>query len=451
METVTKIVPQADRRLPAVRLGPSGIDPDVVAPPLDLSQGWLGGDGAQALQMSMVMKMQKILLLALAVMASLAAGPAVADQQATVFGGDTYVAGENTTIASSVERDAFGAGSNVVLSAPVTQDAHLAGFAVQSTSDIGGNLYAFGFSVSIGGSVKGDLTAFGNTVSVHTTQPVGGNLRVAGANFTLDGQTNGSALITAETATINAPIKGDLSFFGRSLSFGPNATVSGQVLIHAPASITVPASVAPASRVTFTQLTSPEYPSQAGQTAEMVAKGFLLTLWAAALWWVLLIVGGIAFIVFGPGLVDKLETLSTTRPVRRFGLGLLALACTIGLVPAVALTVIGLLLVPFVLVGVVIACSLAYIAGAYLIALAVGRRMAPIATTGPKILVLALALVVGGVLGSIPFLGWLIGLCVATYGFGVIAALIMTGWSSDDRTRLQSPPVSPVDGKPQPV
>ena len=32
-ETVTKIVPQADRRLPAVRLGPSGIDPDVVAPP----------------------------------------------------------------------------------------------------------------------------------------------------------------------------------------------------------------------------------------------------------------------------------------------------------------------------------------------------------------------------------------------------------------------------------
>jgi len=33
-ETVTKIVPQADRRLPAVRLGPSGIDPVVVGPPL---------------------------------------------------------------------------------------------------------------------------------------------------------------------------------------------------------------------------------------------------------------------------------------------------------------------------------------------------------------------------------------------------------------------------------
>jgi len=32
-ETVTKIVPQADRRLPAVRLGPSDIDPVLSAPP----------------------------------------------------------------------------------------------------------------------------------------------------------------------------------------------------------------------------------------------------------------------------------------------------------------------------------------------------------------------------------------------------------------------------------
>ncbi|MGN6156811.1 MAG: hypothetical protein ACTHNL_01835 [Devosia sp.] len=396
--------------------------------------------------------MKTILLVALVTIASFSAGSASADQQGAVFGGDTYVAGQNTTIASSVERDAFGAGSNVVLSAPVAQDAHLAGFDVQSNSDVGGNLYAFGFSVSVGGSVRGDLTAFGNTVSVHPSQPVGGNLRVAGANVMLDSQANGSALITAETATINAPIKGDLSFFGRSLTFGPNATVDGQVLIHAPAAITVPASVAPAGRVIFTQLASPEYPSQAGQTAEMVAKGFLLTLWATTLWWVLLILVGIAFVTLASGLVGKLETLSLARPVRRFGLGLLALACTIGLVPAVALTVVGLLLVPFVLIGVAIACSLAYIAGAYLIALAVARRIAPITTVGRRILVLALALVVGGLVGSIPFLGWLIGIGIATYGFGVIAALIMTRWSSDDRTLLQSaPPVSPAGGTPQPV
>jgi hypothetical protein len=71
---------------------------------------------------------------------------------------------------------------------------------------------------------------------------------------------------------------------------------------------------------------------------------------------------------------------------------------------------------------------------------------------GRRILVLALALVVGGLVGSIPFLGWLIGIGIATYGFGVIAALIMTRWSSDDRTLLQSaPPVSPAGGTPQPV
>lgn len=397
--------------------------------------------------------MNKVLLAAItAASACLFIWPALADQQSVTFGGDTYAAGQDMTISSPVQRDAFGAGSSVVLAAPVAQDAHLAGLDVQSNSDVGGNLYAFGFSVSIGGTVKGDITAFGNTVSVHTTE-LSGNIRVAAANFTLDGAANGSVLVTAGSATVNAPIKGDLSFFGRTLTFGPNASVAGQVLVHAPASIPVPSSVAPADRVVYAQLTSPEYPTQAGQTAEMVAKGFLVTLWALAVWWVLLVVVGTGFIALIPNLVAKLEMLGAIRPARRFGLGLLALACTVGLVPVAALTVIGLLLIPFVLIVVAITCSLAYIAGAYLIALAIGRRVTTIATTARRIVVLALALVVSGALGTIPFFGWLFGVCVATYGFGVIAALIITSWSADDRDRLKTtPPASPTEGpKPLPV
>jgi len=364
--------------------------------------------------------------------------PAVADQQTFTFGGDTYAAGQSIAIASPVLRDAFEAGNTVVLSAAVGHDAHLAGFDVQSNSDVGGNLYAAGFSVSVGGTIKGDITAMGNTVSVHTTQPVSGNVRAAAANFTLDSGADGSVLVTAETATINAPIKGDFSFYGRNLVFGTNAVVAGQVLIHAPKKVEVPTSVAPADRVVFTELTSPEYPTQVGQTAEMVAKAFWTAVWAAALWWVLLLVVGAAFIALSRPLTGSLETLSAVRPVRRVGLGLLAFAAVVGLVPVAGLTVVGLLLVPFVIIFAVIACSLAYIAGVYLIGHAIGSRFTSVATTGRKVAVLALSLLLAGLLTMIPFLGWLISLGIVAYGFGVIAALIMTRWSADDRARLAS-------------
>jgi hypothetical protein len=364
--------------------------------------------------------------------------PAIADQQSFLFGGDSYAAGQTTSIAQPVARDAFEAGNTVMLSVPVAQDAHLAGFDVQSTSDIGGNLYAAGFSVSVGGTVKGDITAFGNTVSVHTTQPLSGNVRGAAASFTLDSPADGAVLITANTATINAPIKGDLSFYGQTLAFGPNAVVSGNLLIHAPKAIAVPSTVASPERVTFTELTSPEYPAQVGQTAEIVAKGFWASVWTAVAWFVLLLLVGAAFVALNPRLVASLETLAAVRPVRRFGLGILAFASVVGLVPVAAFTVVGLLLVPFVLIFVFIACSLAYLAGAYLIGNAIGGRVVPIKSTGQKIAAMAVSLVVAALLVAIPFLGWLISLVIVAYGFGVIAALVMTRWSADDGVKLSS-------------
>jgi len=153
---------------------------------------------------------------------------------------------------------------------------------------------------------------------------------------------------------------------------------------------------------------------------------------------VLLLVVGAAFIALSRPLTGSLETLSAVRPVRRVGLGLLAFAAVVGLVPVAGLTVVGLLLVPFVIIFAVIACSLAYIAGVYLIGHAIGSRFTSVATTGRKVAVLALSLLLAGLLTMIPFLGWLISLGIVAYGFGVIAALIMTRWSADDRARLAS-------------
>ena len=59
-----------------------------------------------------------------------------------------------------------------------------------------------------------------------------------------------------------------------------------------------------------------------------------------------------------------------------------------------------------------------------------------------KLIVLAVSLVVATLLVMIPFLGWLVTLLLVTFGMGVIAALVMTRWSTNDRERLAAAPAA---------
>jgi len=108
------------------------------------------------------------------------------------------------------------------------------------------------------------------------------------------------------------------------------------------------------------------------------------------------------------------------------------------------------LVVPFLIVFAIIACSLAYVTGVYLIGRAIGARFTTVATAGRKVVVLALSLILAGLLTMIPFLGWLISLGIVAYGFGVIAAMIMTHWSADDRSRLAGLQPNDASARPTP-
>ncbi len=362
--------------------------------------------------------------------------PTLADDASLSFGGDQYTAGQNAAITAPVARDAFMAGYDVKLRAPVEGDAHLAGFNVSVDADVTGDLYAAGYSVSITGAVGGDLTAGGNTISVATTTPVAGNLRLAAATVTLSSPTTGSALISAQTLTLDAAITGDLNFLGEKLVFGPKAVVTGKVLIHAPAPIEVPASVASADRVSYEKLESPDYMSEAGKTTENVVRGFWPSVWAAAIWWLTLVVVGAAFIAFMPRGVAAMEVVSGKRPLRLMGVGILGFSAVLGLIPVLAMTVVGLLLLPFAVIFAIVACSFAFLTGAYVLGVMLARRFTRVETNLHRLVVLAATLVVTALLGAIPLLGWLITLVILTFGFGVIATWL-AGRSVDRAKPLQ--------------
>ncbi len=380
-------------------------------------------------------------LLSLAVVTgALLASPlsSVADEANLTFGGDQYTAGQQAGIDAGVARDAFIAGYNVSISAPVAGDAHLAGFNLTTTAPVTGDVYSAGFSVNIGASVGGDLTAMGNTVTVQTAAPVTGNVRLAGQTVTLDSPVSGSALVTAQTLSLNAAITGDLSFIGETIVFAPGALVTGKVNIQAPKEIAVPAQVASADRVTFTQLVSPDYFGEAGRTAENVVKSFWPVFWTAVAWLAFLLVLGAAIIALAPARLRSLEAASQKRPFRTFGLGILAFASTLGLVPLAALTIVGLVTLPFVFIYIVVACSLAFLTGAYLIALRIGSAFVEIDTNLKRLGMLAIGLVGAILLGMIPVLGWLITLAIVIYGFGAFTVVTMVRWSDKDATRIRA-------------
>ena len=371
-----------------------------------------------------------IALLLLLPVASLAA------EARLTSGGDQYAAGQAASLAEAVPHDAFAAGYDVTLKAPVAGDAHLAGFNVNIDSDVTGDLYAAGATVNVRGTVGGDVTAFGSTVSLRAGQPVTGNVRLVGGSVTLDTPVSGAGIVTAQTLNLNASVAGDLEFFGENVVFGPGASVAGVVTIHARKEIPVPATVASADRVKFIQLEDTDYASEAGKTADHVVRSIWPAVWAVALWWLLLGVMGVLFITLATRLVVTLEAVSRKRPFRSIGLGLLSFAAVLGLVPVFALTLVGIFLVPFVLIFVVLACILAYLAGTYLVGARIASALLPIDTNLKRVGLLAVSIIVAGLLGMIPVIGWLITLLLLVFGFGTIAVVTMVRWSRQDVERI---------------
>jgi hypothetical protein len=349
----------------------------------------------------------------------LAVGPATADEARMSFGGDEYAAGQSATINQpAVARDAFAAGYDVTLSSPVEGDAHLAGFNVRSDSAVGGDSYLGGFSITVTAPIGADLTAMGNSIAVGQSATIAGNARLAGTTITVSAPIGGSALITAQSLTLDGPITGDLNFFGEKLSFGPNAVVTGKLNIQAPSEIAVPASVAAPERVSYQQLVVPDYATEAGRTAEHVVKSFWPAVWATGIWWLLLFVVGLAFLGFAPRLVESLRTATAKRPFRNLGLGLLGFAAVIGLVPVSAMTVIGLLVTPLFVLFAFVMSGLAYLAGTYLVGSRLVGTLMPLDTAMKRAVALAVSIVVAGLLGMVPLLGWLMVLLLIAFGFG---------------------------------
>ena len=365
--------------------------------------------------------MHKVLVMAI-LLCLAAAARAEEDEAARMeIGGDVFHAAQEATHDAGPAEDLFLAGETVRASAPVSGTAHVAGRWITLDTEIGGDLYGAGMELAVRARVGGDATVLGREL---TLSAVGGDLRATGSQVTLGGPVSGYALLSAERLTIDGTVAGDAHVTAREVSFGPEATIGGRLVLYEaePGTLTVPARVVPAERV---------------ERREMGAWGEGITEYRGIGWSdvILRFVAGIVVVAGLAALAAAVmpQTLAGMRrrlleqPLRAVWFGFLAQSAVIGAAVLLAVTVIGILLSPAAVVLAGLAAFAGYVVGVYAFGVAImhaAGRPFPADWLG-RAVAAALGAVVAALLGLVPFLGWLFVLALTLAGIGAAVMYLL--------------------------
>lgn len=208
--------------------------------------------------------------------------------------------------------------------------------------------------------------------------------------------------------------------------------------------INVPESVAPAERVRYAQLDMPRDWDVFGEdwpmpmrpsfpTAGALFGGFIISL----LFFVIL--GAIA-LGFMPERLEEMRRGISAAPGRSILLGVLGLSLLFGLVPIVAMTIVGIPLIPVVVLCIVAVWMFGYALGGYALALhvwaAFGGSDSP--TQLVRLSILAAAITIVAILNFIPFVGWVANYTLTLLGVGAITKALFGRLIVDSSAQLGS-------------
>lgn len=351
-------------------------------------------------------------------------GVVLADTVSTTHGGDTFIAGAQVNETINANGDAFVAARSVVARGVAAEDLHVSGFDLSISTDTEADLYAAGATIVIRGKVAEDLTAAGFSVRTEKTSVTQGNARLFGNSVTVEGDVTGALLVTGRDVTMNAVIGGDVRVRAQSLTFGPEARIDGVLTFSTKEKITVPERVAAADRVVFE--------ARAGESVwkdwDKVRKDMPVLPTFASLFFsfvvslLFFIVLGALMLGFMPKRLSRLRRSIGEAPGQTALLGVIGLSMLLGMVPIVALTVVGLPFVPIVLLAIVVVWTLGYALGAYGVAMRVwlsfGGNEEP--SSAARLLVFAAAIIFIALLNFIPFVGWVANYTLVLLGVGAM-------------------------------
>ncbi|MDJ0822459.1 MAG: hypothetical protein QNJ09_11725 [Paracoccaceae bacterium] len=350
----------------------------------------------------------------------LLAGMAAADETKTfLLSEDAYLAGETVVFEDEGRDDLFVAGERVTLAAPASGTAHVVGRWVDTRAALGGSLYAAGQTVDVEGEVAGDATIFAQEIEVKA--PIGGDLRVFASEVEVEAPVGGVLQIAAEFVEWDGPVGGDMAIAVREISFGPDARIDGTLIVFEedPGALEIPESVAPADRVTRRQIE--DWDRQYGVGMDDIVPVSRRGLIGGFLMGVLFVTVVAAVVAaLAPEMMATLRQSVLQRPGRAVLAGFVGQSVLIGGGILMAMTLIGLFLLPAAILAVILAGFAGYIVGAYALGVGVLRatgRHDP-ENTADRALAAGVGALAAGIIGLIPILGWIFFLVLMLAGIG---------------------------------
>lgn len=378
----------------------------------------------------------------------LLSGTPQADTLTSDSGGDTFVAGSSVVNTLDAARDTFIAGRTALARGIVKGDLHVAGFDTSVSADVGEDLYAAGATVVVRGSVAKDLSVAGYSVRTESTAETQGNARLMGNSVVIEGPIGGAAMVIAREVVLNAPISGDARILAKTLSFGPDAVVSGTLTYSTEKLIDVPDRVAPSDRVVFEKLSEIDALSELAEMRRFrempVLPTFMSLLFGfviSVLFFVLLAALALGFV---PKRLERMRNSIAEAPGLSLLSGVIGLSVLFGIVPITGMTVIGLPFVPIALLAILVAWTLGYALGAYTVAMRLWHAFAdnPYPGNIARLLAFAGVIVAIALLNFIPFVGWVANYTLVLLGIGAMTRALLLHF-------IDSPsPALDVDMKP---
>lgn len=349
----------------------------------------------------------------------------LAETVSTRNGDDTFFAGSQLSQAVDTVGDTFMAARAVNVNGASQGDLHIAGFDISVGTEVFEDLYALGGAVVIRSTIAEDLTAAGFSLRTESSSLTKGNARLLGNTVTIEGPIQGALSVIGSDVILNAAIDGDARILAQTLSFGPDAVISGTLTYSTKEKITVPDRVAAAERVTYEKISNGRvWEEWQDMGKDMPAfPTFMSVIFAFVVSILFFLVLAALALGFMPERLSKMRRSVTDAPGKIFLLGVVGLSVLFGMVPITAMTIVGIPFVPVVVLVIIVVWTLGYALGTYSVAMRLWMGLGGV--TDPsniaRLLVFAAALLFVGLLNFIPFIGWVANFTLVLLGIGAMA------------------------------
>ena len=353
---------------------------------------------------------------------------AAPDTSTPPAGRNSYIAGGNVRPAMPVKGDLYAAGGRVTVDQPVAGDAALAGGAVTVRAPVGEDLRAAGGDINIESTVGGELYASGGNITLSNAAVVADAVTLYGGNVNIEGKINGPLKVYAQKIVLNGEVTRDVELNAEQIELGPRAKLGGTLRYSSDAQFKTAEGVVIGGATTRGDSMNgrPDTHHDREWHGEMMGSG---SGWAGTIagtlasFVTLLAVGALFLLVF-TGFSRRASSRMLAAPWPALAAGMAVLLGTPLLAVILLITLIGIPLGMVLMMLFPLMLLMGWVVGVFSIAQRVQRSIqkdAPSGSSAAMVGFFALTLLLLLLLGSLPFIGFLILVAIMLLGTGACA------------------------------